>query len=192
MLATNRPPIRTRASNEGIDVAGTTAVDLERGEDASPPPRLRCGRFPNATEQVLTGGFYVLGGLLFTIGSFVFWPQLQYPPGAGTLIFRWGSLSYISGSVYGIIQLLWPPFVNSHTSHDTIACGAVNPLGRTACLWIVVKVLFVIGSCAFLLGGVLFLGGDTLSGSWVWVLGSSLFISGSFLSLYGIQRVDRI
>ena len=175
--------------DDGVDEERPRQVPVHQ----PPAERLRTCRLPSAAEQVVTGTLYLLGGLLFTIGSFVFWPKLNYPPGTGTLVFRWGSFCYIAGSTYGIVQLLWPPVVSTtEIRSDTCWLGAVNPLGRSACVWIATKLQFIVGSLHFLLGGVLFLRGLVTLGAWVWILGSVLFVSGSFTSLYGIVRVDRI
>jgi len=59
------------------------------------------------TESLIAAIIYVVGSILFLTGTILFFPSLQLV-GTARVVFRAGSVVYIIGSFYGILQLLAP------------------------------------------------------------------------------------
>lgn len=82
-------------------------IDLAKRGGRKTMRRVAWLRFDSLTESIVSGWIYFFGSILFTIGSVLFFPALNARIPA-RLTFRAGSCMYITGSGYGIIQLLFP------------------------------------------------------------------------------------
>lgn len=64
-------------------------------------------RFDAVTESLIAAIVYLMGSILFLIGTVFFFPILNMLETA-RLVFRAGSFTYIFGSLYGVMQLVSP------------------------------------------------------------------------------------
>lgn len=115
-----------------------------------------------AKTQTLINVFYLVGGLLFTIGSFLFLSYDDVVLRVGVWIFRFGSLHYIIGS-----SLLVRVHLLQNTSHKVAA-----------------TLQYMCGSTLFIIGGIL---SETrqsvVAFATVWTIGSVAFTGGASFNL---------
>ena len=104
---------------------------------------------------------YLVGGIAFTAGSFLFWPTLG-TASVGYWFFRGGSASYFSGSILLIYWLDRP--------------RQLRNVAATA--------QYMGGSCLFVIGGILSqLRITNIAFATIWVVGSLAFTGGALLTL---------
>jgi hypothetical protein len=151
-----------------IDLAATIKSKPKLGIDnllTTPTPG------PKYTWQLSVGIaiFYLLGGLLFLLGSILYWPDFSSSlNNYGTSVFRAGSCCYLSGSLMSMINLLRAPSKKSCCS--------------TTMLWLYVLIQYMIGAICYILGGIF----SQLNVGYVvemWLVGSFLFTGGASVGL---------
>jgi hypothetical protein len=122
---------------------------------------------------------YLLGGICFEIGSIMYWSTFgPSVANLGTWVFRTGSFFYIGGSVISLLQILKPTFDKSSPKKQ---------LEVSSYMWISVIVFYLLGSVAFVTGGIL----SQLELKFSvesWVIGSAFFAAGATTSLTEVIR----
>lgn len=115
--------------------------------------------------------FYENGGILFLVASVLYWPDFKEPSlaNSGTWVFRFGSFNYIAGSLIclkGVLKMK-------------------NSLSKF--MWISVLVQYMLGSTAFITGGILSQTGGKY-GTQAWLAGSVLFTGGALAGVIEVHR----
>jgi hypothetical protein len=127
------------------------------------------------------------------------------------MVYRFGSISYLTASSYGIIRLLWSPIIKpkplsssssfNNIHHDNDVAGNcchkichtnIEPITKSVQGWLLVKIQFILASSHFILGGVLLQASMLEACGWVWLIGSIFCITGSLTSLWILVYVDKI
>ncbi|CAF2985074.1 unnamed protein product [Rotaria sp. Silwood2] len=107
----------------------------------------------------------IVSGLLFAIGSVVFWPTFGH---CGTLVGNW---MYRCGASLGVVNNMWQLI-------------RLQMKSATVTMMKLLSLLSLLGSIGFLVGGGYFLAGgkhDT-EGSFAWLAGSLAFLLSSILT----------
>jgi hypothetical protein len=118
--------------------------------------KIQSRNLPLSTILVLIT--YLMGGGLFLSGAILFLPH--FPATVGVWLFRFGSICYSIGSIIMLIVL------RNSTNVPVLKASLV---------------VYLIGSCAFLTGGVLSQIGLSVASSAVWMVGSVSFAVGGVL-----------
>ena len=127
--------------------------------------------------EAINATIYLLGGLIFIIGSILFLPVYAKYSNWGVLIFIIGSLLYL--------------FV---TGHDLLEVVNYRRTQTKLSLWdqleLSTAVSYLIGTIAFIVGSIFFLSqiGLTAAGSYCFIIGSILFFVGSCINAMQIVR----
>jgi hypothetical protein len=126
--------------------------------------------------EKINAAVYLAGGIIFVIGSILFFPSLAAYADLGAWIFFGGSLLYllVTGHDLAEVRRHLREIVGVKTVWDKIEFWAA--LSYTAGC-----VLFAIGSLLFLSSGALFVGG-----AWCFVIGSLLFVLGAVINVLEI------
>ena len=120
---------------------------------------------------------YKLGGLLFVIGSILFFPSMSAYMDVGCWIFFVGSLVYLVVTVHDLIE------VHLHWN------GAPDFPPEAVCEY-TAALSYVVGTLLFVLGSVFFLsevGWITLAG-WSFIIGSLLFVVGASINVVQVVK----
>ena len=107
--------------------------------------------------------FYFLGGLFFELGSLLDHPSFLHANEA-TWVFRTGSCCYLAGSFMSL-HSVWGPYFRKEK--DTVDCYMI--------MYTCLLVFYIIGSCLYITGGILF---QTKSDGGVetWIAGGFSFL----------------
>lgn len=123
----------------------------------------------------LSARIYKLGGILFVIGSLLFFPALSKYEVGGVWLFIIGSLLYLLVTGYDMVEthIYWQTHP-THTKADIIEKFA--------------SINYVLGSILFTIGSICFLPiFDTATfGAWCFIIGSFLFVVGGCANLLQI------
>jgi len=123
-------------------------------------------KYKNWVKQMMITVFYVNGGILFLLGSILYWPDFSSETNnAGTWVFRFGSINYLCGSFLGLYNNCRR--TNTSTTFVNITC-----------MWNSVIIQYIFGALCFILGGILSQTGNKFS-SETWLVGSVLFFGGA-------------
>ncbi|WP_338667414.1 YrhK family protein [Pseudodesulfovibrio methanolicus] len=124
---------------------------------------------------------YKAGGLVFILGSVLFFPSLQRYSDIGAWTFLAGSLLYlvVTAHDYFEVRRNWRR-KDEHTPYDVLERVAASG--------------YLLGTLLFTVGSVLFLNtvDRTAAGAWCFILGSLLFVVGSGINILQILRSDNI
>jgi hypothetical protein len=127
--------------------------------------------------ETINAVLYKLGGLMFVIGSVLFFPYYEAYADLGAWIFFFGSLLYlvVTGHDMGEVSQYW------RTKHPHTTDKTLEFIAATA--YLVGTVLFTVGSIFFLsaLGWI-------LAGGWCFVIGSALFLIGACVNVTQIVQ----
>ncbi|RKR06375.1 YrhK-like protein [Kushneria sinocarnis] len=120
---------------------------------------------------------YKLGGLLFVLGSILFFPMLADYQRIGAWLFFLGSLCYLLVTAHDLFEALryWHRHRTATSADHIELTAALN---------------YVSGSLLFAIGSLLFLPGLALehAGAWSFIVGSVFFVVGACANL--LQLVD--
>ena len=120
-------------------------------------------------------------GLVFIVGSVLFFPSLQRYTDIGAWTFLIGSLLYLVVTAHDYFEVLrnWRRR-QAHTRYDVLERVAAAS--------------YLFGTLLFTVGSVLFLNSIdlTVPGAWCFVVGSLLFVVGSSINVLQILRSDNI
>jgi len=140
-----------------------------RLEPVARPSNLPFYRFDVKTETLILCRIFLFGAGFFLVGSVLYMPETGLPGYYGTFVFRGGSITYISGSCYGLFVLFYP--VNHSDSKVNFYA-------------VLTKLQYMVGSSLFIIGGELFMRLEFRLGAIVWIIGSVLFSTGSLTGLW--------
>ena len=131
--------------------------------------------------ETINAVLYKLGGLVFILGSVLFFPSLQRYTDIGAWTFLIGSLLYLVVTAHDYFEVLrnWR-HKSVHSRYDI--------LERVA------AAAYLFGTVLFTIGSVLFFNDidQTIAGAWCFIVGSLLFVVGSSINILQILRSDNI
>jgi len=122
---------------------------------------------------------YKLGGLVFIIGSILFFPRFEAYADVGASTFFAGSLIYLLVTVHDLLEVRrnWRESAPPHTGQVLDYIAALSYVWGT--------ILFTVGS-VFFLSAV----GWVTAGAWTFVVGSLLFVLGACVNVLQIVRAE--
>mgnify|MGYP000557279030 CR=1 FL=1 len=133
---------------------------------------------------------YKLGGLVFVIGSVMFFPQLSAWEDVGAWLFVAGSLMYLAVNIHDVAEVIRHRREKRHT------------VQRTGLNWQVAKLklealavgTYFFGSLLFILGSLFFLSQIdwVAAGAWCFILGSILFTAGAAVNILQIVEAESL
>lgn len=125
--------------------------------------------------EMINAIFYKIGGILFIIGSILFFPNFERLANIGAWIFFVGSLFYLVVTVHDLLEVRhnW----RTSENHD-----------RNEVLEYTAAASYVWGTVLFTVGSIFFLSwvGLLIAGAWCFVLGSLLFVLGACINVLQI------
>lgn len=127
--------------------------------------------------ETINAVLYKLGGLLFILGSVLFFPRLKAYADLGAWIFFIGSLLYLVVTVHDLAEVRHKWRITPHH-------------GRQILLEYTAAFSYVAGTVLFTIGSILFLSfvGFERAGAWMFVTGSLLFVLGASINVLQIVR----
>ncbi|MDZ7760685.1 MAG: YrhK family protein [Desulfovermiculus sp.] len=125
--------------------------------------------------ETINAVLYKLGGIVFIVGSILFFPKLHTYKDMGCWTFFLGSLLYLVVTVHD--------FVEVHFHWRTS-----GPHDSKSLLEYVAAASYVLGTVLFTVGSIFFLSqvGWTIAGAWFFVIGSLLFVIGACINVLQI------
>jgi len=122
---------------------------------------------------------YKLGGLVFIIGSILFFPAFEAYADVGAWTFFAGSLIYLLVTVHDLLEVRrnWRESSVPRTGRVLDSIAALSYVWGT--------ILFTVGSIFFLSAV-----GWVTAGAWTFVIGSLLFVLGACVNVLQIVRAD--
>lgn len=118
---------------------------------------------------------YLIGGIVFIIGSVFFFPAFEKYIDAGAYIFLFGSLLYLIVTGHDMVEV----------HYHRLTSGRSNYVKR---LEIIAAVSYLVGTIMFTVGSVFFLSsvGLYIAGTWLFIIGSLLFVVGACINVLQI------
>ncbi|MCT8970478.1 YrhK family protein [Microbaculum marinisediminis] len=149
---------------------------------------------PSARDQfrweTINAVTYKLGGVVFIVGSVMFFPQLEAWADVGAWLFVVGSLMYLAVNLHDVAEVVRHRRETRHTPQ------------RTGLNWTVAKLTlealavgaYVLGSLLFIVGSVLFLSAIdwVVGGAWCFIVGSLLFVVGASVNILQIVEAESL
>jgi hypothetical protein len=131
--------------------------------------------------ETINAVLYKAGGLVFILGSVLFFPSLQRYTDVGAWTFLVGSLLYLVVTAHDYFEV-------SRNWRRKDERNRYDVLERVA------AAAYLLGTLLFTVGSVLFLDSidQTIAGAWCFVIGSLLFVVGSGINVLQILRSDNI
>jgi predicted membrane channel-forming protein YqfA (hemolysin III family) len=131
--------------------------------------------------ETINAVLYVIGGIVFIVGSVFFFPRYEAYANLGAWTFVTGSLLYLIVTVHDFAEV-WRYWRTSH-HHD-----------RDQILEYTAAVSYMLGTILFILGSVSFLSfvGWFNAGTWCFVSGSLLFVLAACINVLQIVKSDSI
>jgi len=125
--------------------------------------------------ETLNAMLYKLGGLVFIMGSILFFPALDTYKNLGCWTFFLGSLLYLIVTIHDLAEVRY--HWRTVDRHD-----------QKATLEYIASISYVLGTLLFTVGSVFFLssGGLFIAGAWFFVVGSLLFVLGACINVLQI------
>ena len=122
---------------------------------------------------------YKLGGLVFIIGSILFFPKFEAYADVGAWTFFGGSLIYLLVTVHDLLEV-------RRNWRESSAPRTGQVLDYIAAL------SYVLGTILFIVGSIFFLSavGWVTAGAWTFITGSLLFVLGACVNVLQIVRAD--
>lgn len=126
--------------------------------------------------ETINAVVYLVGGVVFVIGSVLFFPSLAAYVDLGAWVFIGGSLLYLLVTVHDLVEVL----------------VHLREVKRARTIWDVLELWaagsYVTGTVLFTVGSVLFLSsvGYFTGGAWCFVIGSLLFVLGAVVNVLQI------
>jgi protein-S-isoprenylcysteine O-methyltransferase Ste14 len=127
--------------------------------------------------ETINAVLYKIGGLVFVIGSLLFFPQFEAYADIGAWTFFFGSLLYLVVTVHDLVEVRqnW----RHHRRHD-----------RDKIKEYIAAASYVWGTVLFTVGSIFFLSmvGWFTAGAWCFVIGSLLFVLGACINVLQIVK----
>jgi len=127
--------------------------------------------------ETINAVFYKLGGIIFVIGSILFFPAFERFANIGAWTFFIGSLLYLIVTVHDLLEVRRHWQASERHDHSEI----LEYVAAASYVW--GTVLFTVGSIFFLSWVGLF-----TAGAWCFVLGSLLFVIGACINVLQIVQ----
>jgi hypothetical protein len=125
--------------------------------------------------------FYKIGGIIFIIGSILFFPRFENYADLGAWTFFFGSLLYLVVTGHDFAEVIRAR--RTARKHDPFE--AAEYIAASA--YLVGTILFTVGSIFFLSTVGLF-----IPGAWCFVIGSLLFVLGACVNVFQVQQGDTL
>ena len=127
--------------------------------------------------EIINAVLYKVGGIIFIVGSILFFPRFAAYADWGAWIFFGGSLLYLVVTVHDLIEVHYN-------------CRGRAPLKPDEALEYLAAVSYVGGTLLFIVGSVFFLSaiGWLHAGAWCFILGSLLFVVGAMVNVLQIVK----
>ncbi len=131
--------------------------------------------------ETINAVFYKIGGIIFIIGSILFFPQFEAYADIGAWTFFIGSLFYLVVTVHDFLEVCLHWRTGNH--HD-----------RNQRLEYTAAASYVLGTILFTVGSIFFLSdvGWFHVGAWTFVVGSLLFVVGACINVLQIVQAESI
>ena len=131
--------------------------------------------------ETINAVLYKFGGIVFIVGSILFFPKLEAYADIGAWTFFFGSLLYLVVTVHDLTEVrrYW---------------GASRHHGRDQILEYTAAAGYVWGTILFIFGSLFFLSivGWFKAGAWCFVVGSLLFVLAACINVLQIVKADSI
>jgi len=131
--------------------------------------------------ETINAVFYKVGGLVFIIGSILFFPRFEAYADIGAWTFFIGSLLYLVVTVHDLLEVrqAW----RQHRRHD-----------RDKLMEYIAAASYVWGTVLFTVGSIFFLSavGWFTAGAWCFIIGSLLFVTGACINVLQIVQADNL
>lgn len=126
--------------------------------------------------ETINAVVYVSGGIVFVVGSVLFFPSLSRYADIGAWAFIAGSLLYLLVTVHDLAEVM----------RNLRRVGPARTVWDSLEFWAALS--YVTGTVLFTLGSVLFLSavGQVTAGAWCFVIGSLLFVVGAVINVLQI------
>lgn len=142
---------------------------------------------PTALEnfrwETINAIIYKVGGVVFVIGSILFFPSMSAYADTGAWVFFWGSILYLIVTCHDLAEV-----IRNAKRRD-------GPPGFWDRLEGLAAVSYVTGTVLFTVGSIFFLStvGYFTAAAWCFILGSLLFVTGATVNvLQVVQAEDKI
>lgn len=132
--------------------------------------------------ETINAVVYKLGGVIFVIGSILFFPALEAYADLGVWTFILGSLLYLVVTGHDMLEVI------HHARTRTGPATVWDRLDRLSAIAYLAGTLFFTGGSVFFLSAV----GLLTSGAWCFVLGSLLFVLGATINVLQIVRAHSL
>jgi hypothetical protein len=131
--------------------------------------------------ETINAVLYVIGGIVFIVGSIFFFPRLDAYVNIGAWTFFTGSLLYLIVTLHDVAEVRHYWGKSHYRDRDQI----LEYTAAVSYLW---------GTILFVLGSVFFLSyvGWFKAGAWCFVFGSLLFVVGACINVLQIVKSDSI
>uniref|UniRef100_A0A7S4HR85 YrhK domain-containing protein n=1 Tax=Vannella robusta TaxID=1487602 RepID=A0A7S4HR85_9EUKA len=120
-----------------------------------------CGFLRKPLIPKLISSFMLLGGYLFLIGSILFLPACELS-NAGTWVFRFGSCSYLCGSLLSLYDLYNPNHslmnakaINEEEAMESVLKEEITDIQIVRRAWTACFIFYAFSSSLFIVGGIL-------------------------------------
>ncbi|UOM34874.1 YrhK family protein [Acuticoccus sp. I52.16.1] len=132
--------------------------------------------------EALNAFLYKLGGLLFIVGSILFFPALAAWANLGAWTFFAGSILYLVVTAHDLAEVVqdWRSDIGPHTIWERFEFWAAS--------------VYLVGTLLFLVGSIFFLSWVDweIAGAWCFVVGSLLFVLGASINVLQITRATEL
>lgn len=127
--------------------------------------------------ETINATLYEIGGLVFIIGSILFFPELERYANIGAMTFLVGSLLYLIVTVHDLAEVRY----HWRTTDHHRGADVLEHIAASSYVW--GTILFTVGSAFFL--SVI---GWFTAGAWCFVIGSLLFVLGACINVLQIVQ----
>jgi hypothetical protein len=129
--------------------------------------------------ETINAVLYKIGGIVFIVGSVLFFPKFDAYANIGAWTFFAGSLLYLVVTVHDLAEVMhyWASSRHHDLSHTLEYTAASS---------------YVLGTVLFTMGSIFFLSwvGLFKAGAWCFVIGSLLFVLGACINVLQIVKAD--
>jgi hypothetical protein len=182
-------PFFVRSSESEVDTRHASELSFCQGVEVMPHLFVNRLRLHSLTKdqadlqahfrwETINAALYKIGGIVFIIGSVLFFPAFEKYADDGAWTFFFGSLLYLVVTVHDLLEVRrhW----RAIQSHDLQAI--LEYAAAASYTW---------GTILFTIGSVFFLStvGWFRAGAWCFVSGSLLFVTGASINVIQIVRV---
>jgi len=152
------------------------------------------GTRPGAREEfrweTINAVAYKVGGVIFVVGSILFFPALERWSDVGAWLFVVGSLLYLVVNIHDAIEAILHRRALSHTPERT----GLNLTVAKLTLETIAIGTYLAGSVLFIVGSLFFLSEVdwVTGGAWCFAIGSVLFVVGASVNILQIIQAETL